>query len=207
MSADHDGAARSSSRGRSSASSARRSGASTRSTSSPAASGSRWTSTSRTRCRRWSAGRRRSTGRRARSRNLAAGQGDARGHRRGDHPAHARTWPAASPSAARRSGSASTRSARSTWVGPGHRRTGKSDASVLADLKKAELPLTPPVNLLAQDDRAAVHVPLPPRRPAGDELRGRRRPAGQRRDLVEPQDADLGPGADRPEPRAAARPA
>ena len=48
-----------------------------------------------------------------------------------------------------------------------------------------------------QDDRPALHVPLPPRRPARDELRDRRRAAGQRRGLVEPQDADLGPGADR----------
>ena len=48
-----------------------------------------------------------------------------------------------------------------------------------------------------QDARPALHVPLPPRRPAGDQLRDRRRPGRQRRDLVEPQDADLGAGADR----------
>ena len=56
-----------------------------------------------------------------------------------------------------------------------------------------------------QDARPAVHVLLPPRRPARDQLRRRGRPAGQRRDLVEPEDADLGAGADRPEPGPAGR--
>ena len=42
--------------------------------------------------------------------------------------------------------------------GPGT-ADGKSDASVLADLKKAELPMTPPVNLLAKtiDQRFTFH--------------------------------------------------
>ena len=52
---------------------------------------------------------------------------------------------------------------------------GKSDADALADLKKAQLPLTPLVNLLAKSVEDRVHVRLPPRRSAGDELRRRRR--------------------------------
>ena len=51
---------------------------------------------------------------------------------------------------------------------------GKSDADVLADLKKAELPMTP-AGTAGQDARGAVHVPLPPGRPARDQLRRGRR--------------------------------
>ena len=182
--------------------SAPRSGASTRSTSSPAASSSRWTSTSRTRCRRWSAGRRRSTAR-AVGQEPRRGQGDARRHRRRDHPAH--------QSCRRR------RRARRD-VRPVHRRgprargrlgrrdrwTASPTPTCSPTCKAAELPLTPAL-AARQDDRPALHVPLPPGRPARDQLRGRRRAGRPRRDLVEPEVADLGPGAARDEPRAAGR--
>ncbi len=87
------------------------------------------------------------------------GQGHARHHRRRDHPAHAVRRRVGWQSGARRSGSASTPSARSTWCGLRAPPTGKSDASVLADLKKAELPVPPPVNLLAKtlDQRFTFH--------------------------------------------------
>ena len=79
--------------------------------------------------------------------------------------------------------------------GPGT-ADGKSDADVLSDLHKAELPLTPALPL-DQRARPDVHVLLPPGRSARDQLRHRRRQGRQRRDLVEPEVADLGPGADR----------
>ena len=47
---------------------------------------------------------------------------------------------------------------------------------------------------LGQDARPALHVLFPSRRPAGDELRGRRRASRQRRDLVGDEVADLFPG-------------
>ena len=81
---------------------------------------------------------------------------------------------------------------------------GKSDADVLADLKAAEVPLTPA--LPGDVHRGYVHLPFPSRRPARDQLRDRRR--AQRRDRVlgVHEDPDLGQGADRPrEPRPPAR--
>ncbi len=71
---------------------------------------------------------------------------------------------------------------------------GKSDADVLADLKAAELPMTP---ALGPVDRPALHLLLPPGRPARDQLRRRRRAARPRRDLVVSQVARLGQGAAR----------
>ena len=177
-----------------------RSGGSTRSTSSPAASSSRWTSTCPARCRRWSAGRRRSTARRSAVQNAAQVKAMPGVTDVAIIP-HTQSWPAASRCAPRRSGSASTPSARCRSTGRPGSADGKSDADVLADLKAAELPMTPALRTGA---RPALHVLLPARRPAGDQLRGRRRPPRQRRDLVEPEVADLGQGAARGDPRAAA---
>ena len=74
---------------------------------------------------------------------------------------------------------------------------GRSDATVLADLAKAELPMTPPVNLLAKtiDKKFTFH--FRPGDPLETEQRRGRRATRPRRDLVEPEDADLGPGAAR----------
>ena len=81
--------------------------------------------------------------------------GDARDHRRRDHPAHELRRTAASPSAARRSASASTRSTRSNVVwGAGH-RDGKSDDDVLADLQSRRA---------ATDSRGPAHQSARPAR-------------------------------------------
>ena len=104
---------------------------------------------------------------------------------------------------ARRSGSASTRSdALDVVWGPGHGGRASPTRTCSRIWPAAELPLTPAL-ARGKVARPAVHVLLPARRPARDQLRRRRRPGRQRRDLVQPEVADLGPGADRQEPRAA----
>ena len=140
--------------------------------SSPGASSSRWTSTSRAPCRRWSAGRRRSTARPARSATCAQVKAMPGITDVAIIP-HTQFVPGGVAVRARPSASASTRSTRWTSLGPGlgrrqvrRRRAGRPQGG--------ELPLTPALPA-GQDDRADVHVPLPPRRSAGDQLRGRRR--------------------------------
>ena len=79
---------------------------------------------------------------------------------------------------------ASTRSGRWTWPGPGP-VDGESDDDIVAELKRAELPLAvPAVPLLAKTVETRVHLLLPQQQRAGDQLRDRRRPRRPGRDLV-----------------------
>ncbi len=92
-----------------------------------------------------------------------------------------------------------------TWIGG--TVNAESDATVLAKLKKAEIPLVVPKCAAArQDRRGRLHVLLPQQLAARDELRRRRRPSRWRRDLGQPEEPDRHPADDRPEARPAAEP-
>ena len=124
-------------------------------------------------------------------RNLADGAGDAGRHRRRDQS------PPVSRCGARRSGSASTRSARSRGPGARHRRR-QVRRDVLADLKRGRAADGAAAAPLAKIDRGEFTLPLPPRRPAGDELPRSPTCAPTAPRSGRPEVADRGPGAASP---------
>ena len=132
------------------------------------------------------------------------GQGHARHHRRRDHPAHAvrRGWGGSPGRDVRAVHRRHPRARRGVGCGPRRRQVRRQRARRPQEGRAPGAAAGEPAG---QDARPALHVPLPPGRPARDQLRRGGRPAGRRRDLVEPQDADLGAGADRAQPRAAGR--
>ena len=85
--------------------------------------------------------------------------------------------------------------------GPGT-ADGKSDDDVLCRPAQGRA-ATDSRGPAHQSARPDVHVLLPAGRSARDQLRRRRRQGRQRRGLVEPEVADLGPGAARDDPRHA----
>ena len=162
------------------------------------ASSSPWTSTCPRRCRRWSAGRPTLNGSPQSLDNAAA----------------VLAMPGVTDVALVETGVAvraetfgqcidAIRASSVTW----NRGTveGESDATMLARLRKAELPLAvPKVPLLAQDGRAELHVHVPQQRGPRAELRDRRRARRPGHDLGRPEVADRRPAGHREGARPAA---
>ena len=124
-----------------------------------------------------------------------AGQGDARRHRRRDHPAHAFVPGGVAVRATTFGQCIDAIQALQVQWAPGHRGPATPTPTCSADWSAPSSPMTPGAAGRTLDSASPSTSAT---QPAGDQLRRRRRPSGQRRDLGPDQVADRRPGARSP---------